>query len=73
MGKLLNRIVHAHISARFIVENQFHQTKLFTYILMYMYMGQILQDGKKVLEMSSTYLHSKSRQAQTVGPGTLSF
>ena len=29
------------------------------------YMGQILQDGKKVLEMSSTYLHSKSRPAQT--------
>ena len=36
-------------------------------------MGQILQDGKKVLEMSSTYLHSKSRPAQTVGPGTFSF
>ena len=37
------------------------------------HMGQILQDVKKVLEMSVTYLHTKSRQAQTVGPGTLSF
>ena len=37
------------------------------------HMGQILQDGKKVLEMSSTYLHSKSRPAQTVGLGNLSF
>ena len=37
------------------------------------YMGQILQDGKKVLEMGSTYLHSKSRPAQTVGLGNLSF
>ena len=38
-----------------------------------MHMGQILQDGKKVLEMSVTYLHSKSRPAQTVGLGTFSF
>ena len=34
-------------------------------------MGQILQDGKKVLEMSVTTLHSKSRPVQTIYPTDL--
>ena len=32
-----------------------------------------LQDGEKVLEMSQTQPHSKSRPAQMVGQGNLSF
>ena len=48
-------------------------TCLATFLAGFMYMGQILQDGKKVLEMSVTYLNCKSRPAQTVGPGTFSF
>ena len=34
-------------------------------------MGQKLQDGKKVLEMSVTTLHSKSRPVQTIHPTDL--
>ena len=36
-------------------------------------MGQKLQDGKKVLEMSVTNLHSKSRPVQTIHPTELGF
>ena len=36
-------------------------------------MGQKLQDGKKVLQMSQTGPHSKSRPRQTAGPSNLSF
>ena len=35
------------------------------------YMGQKLQDGKKVLQMSVTNLHSKSRPVQTIHPTDL--
>ena len=34
-------------------------------------MGQKLQDGKKVLEMSVTTLHSKCRPIQTIHPTDL--
>ena len=34
-------------------------------------MGQKLQDGKKVLQMSVTNLHSKSRPVQTIHPTDL--
>ena len=34
-------------------------------------MGQKLQDGKKVLEMSVTILHSKCRPVQTIHPTDL--
>ena len=37
----------------------------------YIYMGQKLQDGKKVLEMSVTTLHSKCRPIQTIHPTDL--
>ena len=36
-------------------------------------MGQKLQDGKKVLQMSQNGPHSKSRPHQTAGPSNLSF
>ena len=39
--------------------------------IMDIYMGQKLQDGKKVLEMSVTNLHSKSRPVQTIHPTDL--
>ena len=35
------------------------------------HMGQILQDGKKVLEMSVTNLHSESHPVQTIHPTDL--
>ena len=38
-----------------------------------MYMGQELQDGKKVLQISQNNPHSKSPAGQTVGPSHLSF
>ena len=37
----------------------------------HIYMGQKLQDGKKVLEMSVTTLHSKCRPIQTIHPTDL--
>ena len=36
-------------------------------------MGQQLQDGKKVLEMSLTYPHSERPPGQTAGPSNLPF
>ena len=36
-----------------------------------LYMGQKLQDGKKVLEMSQLHPHSKSRPVQTIHPTDL--
>ena len=36
-------------------------------------MGQNLQDGKKVLQMSQLNPHSKSRPVQTVDPNNLGF
>ena len=39
--------------------------------LLDLYMGQKLQDGKKVLEMSVTNLHSESRPVQTIYPTDL--
>ena len=36
-----------------------------------MYMGQKLQDGKKVLEMSQLHPHSKTRPVQTIHPTDL--
>ena len=36
-----------------------------------LYMGQKLQDGKEVLEMSLTNLHSKSCPVQTIHPTDL--
>ena len=36
-----------------------------------LYMGQKLQDGKKVHEMSQTNLHSESRPVQTIHPTDL--
>ena len=36
-------------------------------------MGQKLQDGKKVLQMSQNSPHSKSPPGQTVSPSNLSF
>ena len=38
-----------------------------------MHMGQKLQDGKKVLQMSQNSPHSKTPPGQTVGPSNLSF
>ena len=40
-------------------------------VQLYGYMGQKLQDGKKVLEMSVTTLHSKCRPIQTIHPTDL--
>ena len=34
----------------------------------YVYMGQKLQDGKKVLEMSQLHPHLESRPVQTIHP-----
>ena len=39
----------------------------------YMYMGQNLQDGKKVLQMSQLDPRSKSCPAQTIDPSNLGF
>ena len=39
--------------------------------VIFIYMGQKLQDGKKVLEMSVTTLHSKCRPIQTIHPTDL--
>ena len=36
-------------------------------------MGQILQEGEKVLEMSQLHPHSKSRSDETVGLGNFPF
>ena len=38
---------------------------------MYPHMGQKLQDGKKVFEMSQLHPHSKSRPVQTIHPTDL--
>ena len=74
--------LHCRISFQYRSDNKLFETLstgptinilLILILIVSIYMGQILQDGKKVLEMSSTYLHSKSRPAQTVGPGTFSF
>ena len=54
-------------SSKLLVDRKMCSSVYSTYI----YMGQKLQDGKKVLEMSVTTLHSKCRPIQTIHPTDL--
>ena len=52
----------------YILQSKYYATKC---PWKYLHMGQKLQDGKKVLQMSVTNLYSKSRPIQTIHPTDL--